>query len=251
MSNLKKIFSKIRNRQIIQDFLIKKKKNFMFDEFQNSVLKSEKKFEPRYQKSNQIKRTSSMTKQKIRHVQKKSTHENLSFFRKKQTIINKSIQILKFLNLSTTKIKKTKQNFFLFIFNSVVTLLWNVLTHSYISRDLSSVLKKSIFIKSVFSNSSLLRKSSMITSTAQSEINTERQNKIEKQIERYSKTTYNRNAMILFIFYQNFKNQKLFHAIQFQNMTIIRIFFQQMFEFKKKTSIKSKIHFWIRTRFDT
>ena len=201
----------------------------MFDKFQNSVLKSKKKFESRYRKSNQIKRTSSMTKQKIRHVQKKSTHENSSFFKKKQTMINKSIQILKLFNLSTVKIKKTKQNFFLFISNSVVTLFQNVLTHSYIHRESSSVLKQSIFIKSVFSNFSFLKKFSIIASTAQSE-----QNEIEKQIERYLKTAYNRNAMIFFIFYQNFKNQKFFHTIQSQNMIVIRIFFQQMFKFKKK-----------------
>ena len=206
----------------------------MFDEFQDSVLKSEKKFESRYQKSNQIRRTSSITKQKIRHVQKKSTHENSSFFKKKQTMINKSIQILKFFNLLAVKIKKTKQNFLLFIFNSVVIFFRNVLTHSYISRDLFSVLKKSIFIKLIFSNFSSLKESSMIASIAQSKINTERQNEVEKQIERYSKTTYNKNAMIFFIFYQNFRNQKFFHAIQFQNMTIIKILFQQMFEFKKK-----------------
>ena len=120
----------------------------------------------------------------------------------------------------------------------------NVLTHSYISRDFFSVLKKSVFIKSAFSNFSPLKKFSIIASTAQSEINTKRQNKVEKQIERYSKMAYNRNVMIFFIFYQNFKNQKLFHAIQFQNMTIIKLFFQQMFEFKKKkTSIKRKIYF--------
>ena len=149
-------------------------------------------------------------------------------------MINKSIQILKSFNLLTVKIKKMKQNFFLFTFNSVVILFRNVLTHSYISRDFFSVLKKSVFIKSVFSNFSSLKKSSIIASIAQSEINTERQNEIEKQIERYSKMTYNRNAMIFFIFYQNFKNQEFFHAIQFQNMTIIKIFFSKCLNSKKK-----------------
>ena len=40
--------------------------------------------------------------------------------------------------------------------------------------------------------------------------------------------------MIFFIFYQNFKNQKSFHAIQFQNIIVVKTFFQQMFKFKKK-----------------
>ena len=241
MSNLKRILSKIKNRQATQNFSIKKKKNFMSDEFQNSILKSEKEFESRYQKSDQTKRTPSMTKQKIK-FQEKLTHENPPSFKKKQTMINKSVQTLKSLNLSAVKIKKANQNPLLFISNSVVTFFRNVLTHFYISRDLFSALKQSVFIKSVFSNPSSL-KNQKATSIASSKINTERQKKAENQTNRYSKTIYNKNAMILFTLYQNFRNQKFFHMIQSQNMTIIKTFFQQMFEFKKKDVNKAKNSF--------